>query len=634
MPKRTFGFFLLGAGIGAATLWYIIALIQDRPRWLRGEFWQWGRFTPELTPGRVALLLGLAVIWLGVVYLALRPQTVWTRRRVGLLLLWAVLFTPATQLVIAAQHRVQPLSVAFLTTTLPKLGFYYDGVRLDDPNDYVRQHVAQMPSYLGVHQRTQPFGWSLAFWAARHVWERFPAAADKVGQWLLRYDCTAYNFHDMSRAQVASAALQMSLVFWSGLGALPLFWLARRFLSPPADRLALAAYPLLPGLLVFQAYVDVLYALVTLAALWLGFRALWGRRLWGSVAALAGLFAGISLFSIGALMGILLLNVLLILYILLQSRAWDTVRRWVAINAGIGGGLILLWTTIWLVWGVSGLDILTTGRTIHQQIRITYPVWPLFNLYDTGVFMGLPWLLWAFVGGVWAVWRLRRGQIQRGDVWALGWCLFILLLNFSGEVQAETGRLWLFLAAPGMMAGVYALTQASGARRWPIYLTFALFAAQALVAGFYLAGPPRGAAAPERQVRLPAGHTPVDYRLGEDIALAGYTATRRADGVALNLYWRSLGWVYDDQLVFAHLVDADGVTVSQSDGAPDAGKLPTWCWTPGEIITDSRFLPLAGAVQEPLHLAVGLYSWPSGSRLPVTPPVANDAIILPVPELP
>lgn len=237
------------------------------------------------------------------------------------------------------------------------------------------------------------------------------------------------------------------------------------------------------------------------------------------------------------------------------------------------------------------------------------------------------------MGGVWALWRLRRGLLQQGDVWALGWCLFILLLNFSGEVRAETGRLWLFLAAPGIMAGVYTLTQASGACRWPIYLTFALFGAQAVVAGFYLAGPPRGAAAPERQVRLPAEYIPVDYRLGEDIALAGYTAARQADGVAVSLYWRSLGWVYTDQLVFAHLVDAGGVTVSQSDGPPDAGKLPTWCWTPGEIITDSRFLPLTSAAQEPLHLAVGLYSWASGSRLPVMPAVANDAIILPVPEL-
>lgn len=98
------------------------------------------------------------------------------------------------------------------------------------------------------------------------------------------------------------------------------------------------------------------------------------RRLWGSTTALGGLFADISLFiSIGALMSILMLNVF-ILYILRQSRAWNTVRRWVVINAGIGGGFILLWTTVWLVWGVSGLDILTTGRTVHQQIRITYPV--------------------------------------------------------------------------------------------------------------------------------------------------------------------------------------------------------------------------------------------------------------------
>ncbi|MCA9940852.1 MAG: hypothetical protein KC418_19575 [Anaerolineales bacterium] len=650
---RTFSLrFATVMAIAGSTLWYVVALIQDRPSWLRGVSWQWGRFTPTLTGTRLALLLGLAVIWLLALAWVTRRRATWSRRQIGLLLLWSILFTPTAQLVIAAQHRVQPLSVAFLTTTLPKLGFFYDGVRISDPNTYIREHVENMPTYLGVHQRTQPFGWSLAFWAAWRVWERFPTVADRVGQWLLRYDCTAYNFHDMSRAQIASATLQMSLVFLSGLGAIPLFGLARRFFSPAVARLALVAYPLIPGFLVFQAYIDVLYALVTLVVLWLAVEALMrpGRRAWWPAVGLGGVMAFISLFSIGVLINIVFINFFLILYIALRQPTWPGVRRWVGINAAMGAALLALWLAVWFIWGVFGLDILAVGQGIHADIRITYPVWLLFNLYDAGIFMGLPWLLLALGGGGWSLWRVLRRRHQAGDVWLLGWSLFLLLLNASGQVRAETGRLWLFLAVPGMLAGVATLARIGGwppicepgtgyqapdadmpaaPRRWVLYLVFVVFGLQAVVTGCFLSGPPRGAAAPERQTRLPMSSLPLDYRLGDGIALQGYNVTRQADAVDLTLYWRSLGWVYADELVFVHLLDGRNQTVSQQDRPP---QLPTWCWTPGEVVTDHYVLGVNAGIQHPLHLEIGMYSWPAGTRLPVTPAVSNDAIVIPLPD--
>lgn len=613
----------------ALALAYSMGLVWDRPNWLRGVGWAWGRFTPQPSLARLALLVALGLVWLVVVLLVTRRPGPWRRRRTRLLLAWSICLTPAAALTVAAQHRTQPLSVAFLSATLPKVGFYYDGLRISDPGDFIRHHPAQMPAYAGVHERTQPFGWQLAYWAAGQVWQRVPSLAQRVGQWFLRYDCTAYNFHEFSRAQVAAASLQMSLVFLTGLGALPLYGLGRQLFSAETARLAVALYPLLPGFLVFQAYVDVAYALVALWGVWLAFRVMTRPRAWGSLTAVALLLAGATLFSLGSLMFIVLVSGLTLVYIVREARTWAAARRWLALSSAIAAALVAVWLTVWLVWGVSGWDIMRIGRSVHQDIRITYPVWPLFNLYDVGVFMGLPWLIWALAGGVWALEGVRRGQLQPGDSWLLGWPAFLLLLNATGEVRAETGRIWLFVAPLGLLAAA-AVVQRCGRRAWLFGLCVAS-GVQALTMGFYLGGPPRGAAAPERVTQAPDGAKPLAYQLGDQIALSAYRLTTQPGGIDLTLYWRALTWVYADYTSFVHLRAADGHIISQTDGPLAQGQLPTWCWTPGEVVADPHFLAWDAAGPQSAELSLGLYTLPDGVRLPVTPPTPDNAITIPLP---
>lgn len=617
---------LLSGGLALA---YSLGLVWDRPNWLRGVGWAWGRFMPDPPAVRLALLAALGLAWLAVVLLTARRPGPWRRRRTGLLLLWAALLTPAAALTIAAQHRAQPLSVAFLSATLPKIGFYYDGLRLSDPGDFIRQHPDRMPDYDGVHERTQPFGWQLAYWAAGQLWQQVPSLAQRVGQWFLRYDCTAYNFHEFTRAQVAAASLQMSLVFLTGLGVIPLYGLGRRLFSAETARLAVALYPLLPGFLVFQAYIDVAYALVALWAVWLAFRWLTRLRAWGSLAAMALLLAGATLFSLGALIFVVLVGGLTLAYVALEQPTRAAARRWLVLNGAILTALTALWLTVWLVWGVSGWEIMRIGRTIHTDIRITYPVWPLFNLYDVGVFMGLPWLVWALTGGAGAAARVLRQQRQPGDSWLLGWPAFLLVLSATGEVRAETGRIWLFVAPLGLLGAAASVLRLTG-RGWLLAGLCTTFGVQALMTGFYLGGPPRGAAAPERTTTRPDSAELFTYQLGAPIALQGYHLATQPEGVNLTLYWRALTWVYADYTGFVHLRAADGHLISQTDGPLAEGRLPTWCWTPGEVVADPHFLPWGEEGPQSADLSLGLYTLPDGVRLSVTPFTPDNAITIPV----
>jgi hypothetical protein len=312
---------------GSLTLWYMIGLAIDWPSWLRGGGgWVWMRHVPTFAWFRFVLLSSVVIIWLAVLGWVIQSTTMWARWQVGALLGWAVIFVPFTQLVIAAQHHSQPLAVSFLTTTAPTAGFFHEGVQIEDPVAFIQKHADRMPGYRGVHLQTQPPGWAVAFWAARQLWQQFPKAADQVGHWLLRCDCTSHEFQNYTPAQIASATLQMSLLLVSGFGVLPLYLLGRNLFSARVARLAVVSYPLLPGFLVFQAYFDVLYAILAIVVLWLAHRVL-TKGHWRHFLVLAVLLVGMTLFSLGTLAVVALVNAFMLAYVWLWARSWSGIWR-------------------------------------------------------------------------------------------------------------------------------------------------------------------------------------------------------------------------------------------------------------------------------------------------------------------
>lgn len=604
---------------------YVVGLLLDWPSWLRGSNWVWVRRVP--TPGArfwlmpAALAFGLAlaaVAWRG---------NVWPRLRTALLLAGVVALAPAVQLAVAAQHRAQPLSVQVLGSG----GFWQEGARIDDPLRFAREHAARMPLYSDVHVRTQPPGWPLAYWSLAQALARFPDAAETIGRRVQRYDCFSPDMAGLEMAQLAAGSLRVLILLVSGLGALPLYAVGRRFYPPAAARLAAVGYAYLPGLLVFSGRFDVAVALLALVAVWLALRAvLDGRR--GAAVALALLIALGSFFTFTSL-AVAALALIVATVCAAAAWGWPDRRLWRPVWCGgaVAGALLLFWAGL-AVLGIDGLTMYRTGQAIHQEFRLNYPVWFLFNAYDLAVFMGIV----PFVGVLGAV---AGGREQPGRGLALGWGAAVLLLNLSATVRAETGRLWLFLMPLGLLAGVAwfaGWARSPGAtRRWGLPAALAVaFLLQALATGYFLGGRASESATPPPVWRVPVAARPLDYRLGDAVALRGYTveagppgSSSSSRGVTLTLYWQALDYPRAEYSAFVHALDERGAVIDQRDGPPEA--MPMWCWVPGEVVADER--RLEGGVAGDAF-AVGLYDPVTGLRLPVSPPVPDDRIVLPAAE--
>ncbi len=133
----------------------------------------------------------------------------------------------------------------------------------------------------------------------------------------------------------------------------------------------------------------------------------------------------------------------------------------------------------------------------------------------------------------------------------------------------------------------------------------------------------------------PPDLTPASAQIGPIAELIGYTL-RPEKGVpgqplTLELVWRAQTPDETSYKVFVHLLDAEGHMVTQHDGIPAQGQLPTDIWFPQEYIRDIHNLPIPSDLPPGRYtLRVGMYDPHTGARLQVRSelPVFDNALVL------
>ena len=126
----------------------------------------------------------------------------------------------------------------------------------------------------------------------------------------------------------------------------------------------------------------------------------------------------------------------------------------------------------------------------------------------------------------------------------------------------------------------------------------------------------------------------LDVQFGDIARLAGYTLEERVysttETIPLTLLWQSArDGSPDADVVFAHILGADGRLIGQHDGVPDQGSRPVSGWVEGEYILDHHELSFRDPAYEGTAvIEVGLYNPTSGERIRV--PDGSDHLLLPV----
>jgi hypothetical protein len=326
------------------------------------------------------------------------------------------------------------------------------GVR--SPADWIARYPDLLPA-LPYHAATHPPGLVLFFWLARKaaavapldgpspVLDVLVALADKLGMTLTASDALA---------AIVSAAL-IALIGASGL--VPLYLLTRSLANEHTAICATCLAGSMPGLLLLGASPDLIVMTLAIAALCRGYSGYRGSAVSGL---LAGVIAAAGLFlSLAFALVVVWAAFWLALGIARSPDRPGAVRRALrtAILSVVSFGVVYL--ALYFIWGYRPIATTVQALSAHRGVITveaarTYWKWVLMNPVECAIFAGIPLVAGAF----WFLPHLRRHRNARLASFLTVWLVLCVLINLSGTVRGEVGRIWLLLLwPPAVAAGAF-----------------------------------------------------------------------------------------------------------------------------------------------------------------------------------
>jgi hypothetical protein len=610
----------------AVTLFFLWALAVNALPALRGpDEWRWtyavpGQPTRHLLGTAVVAAYVLIALWWG----GKCVGGEFSRRKAVPLLLFCALSVPALQIGLLAGESPDVVEqLAFRTLSSGSSGFFSVGSIIDDPADFVAHYPARMSTF-PVHPQRYPPGIPLLFYASRTPLA-VGGVGEKLGAYIRPYQCADLTLMRIPNEVMGTAVLQMLLPLLSALVIFPLFGLARRTLGWSTAVWSVALYPLIPSFTLWAGRWDQFFPLLTVTAWYLLVVGLTERRRW--VMLLAGMMLALAtMLSFGLLVMLAPMGLWALLWLAGHRTAW-TWREMLLLTLFFMAGLALIWGG-YQVWAGPGLlGIWRVSMSFHLGLARSYWTWLGYHLYDFGIFIGLPMALLCLFAFFYALLTARRELVAFPIAFGLG----LLLLDISGTARGEVARVWIFLTPFAVMCAVWGLGRL-GSGRWATAVLMTLLALQLLTFNAFLrvvntgltSVPPR-----EEMVTRPSLSHEADVHFGDNIHLLAYDLSPQniipGESVTVTLLWQADGRVDTPYTVFNHLVSPTGELVAQQDGMPQASTLPTTCWQPGELITDSYTIAtLPEMTLGTYSLLMGLYTPETGVRLPVLGTLAEE----------
>jgi len=258
----------------------------------------------------------------------------------------------------------------------------------------------------------------------------------------------------LSSADAAAAiASALAIAFIGSMGLIPLYFFAKRLCGAQGAIVATVLAASMPGLALLGASPDLIVMTLAVTALWVGCEA-WQRR---SVvlAGVMGLVTALGAFISLGFVTVAVWAAVAALFWTIGGRGERRERRVRAarLAAAAAGMLAAGCVVLYFTTGYRALAVMREALVAHRSVTTvefarTYWKWVLVNPVECAIFAGVP----AVTAALWS-WRvLKKLEMLRLKMFVLGWLTVLALLNLSGVVRGEVGRIWLFLMWPVALA--------------------------------------------------------------------------------------------------------------------------------------------------------------------------------------
>lgn len=362
----------------------------------------------------------------------------------------------------------------------------YFGLSLEvhDAADWVSRYP-ELLSGLPYHAATHPPGFVLFFLAIRRSTAALMGSTSPGLVELARSYSDVFGLGLAPADAAAAVASAFIIALIGALALVPLYFLARLLAGPRTAIGAACLAGSMPGLLLLSASPDLVVWALAITTLLLSYAAWRSGAAW--LAFVSGVLAGVGLFfslAFALVLGWLVLWALL--GVCRAAHAGTCFRRVVLLGAATGGGLVLFHLGLALLAGYQPVEVARQALAMHRVVAgaesvRTYWLWVLMNPLECAIFIGLP----LSMGALWSWRALREARFARLRALVLSWLVLLVLLDLSGVVRGEVGRIWLFLFWPTSLAAA-AWSAGRAGREWAVPLLVLLQVVQGLLMKGYL----------------------------------------------------------------------------------------------------------------------------------------------------
>lgn len=432
--------------------------------------------------------------------------------------------------------------------------------------------------------------------------------------------------------ELVSTWLGMLMPLWGGLTVLPLWRLAHEAGAPEAGRWAVLWWPLIPSLVSFSPYPSAAFTLIAVLGTLLLFTGLRRSSPWRMVAA-GAVFSFLLWLNFAALPLLFFAGLLALGLYFTQRKARNHQWHWPLLMGGwFAIGLASLWIAAYGIARQPAWALFHVMISNHfYSSEFSYWPWVMVHIYDFLMWMGLPLALLSGAG-LWQMIRSARRKNAGSTMLVLpgvAMALTMLALDLSGILRGETGRIWLFMWPPLLLAAAAWVSDQGRSKAEQALITAAqagvvvvLAASLAVIESGLQVPPPVPPPLPENAPNIYLDQT---ASFGNLVRLTGSAGeiSINAEGVpqlGLWLRWESLAQAGRPYYLSVLPVAPDGMLPSASLAQPFGQAYPITCWKPADGAIEDRVvvdLPMDADMGGDWWISLALIDGDSGERLPV-----------------
>ena len=456
--------------ITAATILFCLAIGFDISPFLRGPSpyppeWRWG-YEFVNTAGRLYTPVGVAAVIIGI-FALVEKQKFLRARSPAIVLVLLILVSFFFQLSLLFYSRSGILVLVHRIINPQLNGYFTAALSIHNISEFLRTYNTQVLHFV-YHAKAHPPGAILLFYFINQAMTAFPLLGNTASHFVPSHTDVKLIWNTLLPAQKAGALFAAFFIpFLSTLTLIPLYYSAKILYGSKVAMRSVCLFVFIPSIVFFIPINDSFLHVFSITAFFFLLKGIEKSKGYWYVLSGATLFLGV-FFNLS------LLPLLVFLVFFFLSKSAQTPpnlplsgeeqeisrpdkrphevdstlvvgRLWRVLNSGVFFflGFLLLPILLFLFFQFSFIQVAQTIMAHVPDVHTrSYWIWIFYNLYDFLVFSGIPITIVVFVALKQLLIDSMKKQWKQINYLLVSFLLMIFILNFSGSVRGETGRLW------------------------------------------------------------------------------------------------------------------------------------------------------------------------------------------------